>query len=180
MMITHNEEIAQMATGSYVSRMERSRAEMRAERAVNSMRKVRNKKVIDKISYKSFRANRTRNVIAIIAIALTAMLFTTLFTVGIGTAENFQRQTMRQAGGDSHGVFKNITEEQYEKLSRHPLVKESADNRLVANTVENPEFLKRHMEIWYYPKNFYGHHFIEIIDGKAPEKAEEYWSMKHR
>ena len=38
------------------------------------MRKVRNKKVIDKISYKSFRANRTRNVIAIIAIALTAML----------------------------------------------------------------------------------------------------------
>ena len=88
------------------------------------MRKVRNKKVIDKISYKSFRANRTRNVIAIIAIALTAMLFTTLFTVGIGTAENFQRQTMRQAGGDSHGVFKNITEEQYEKLSRHPLVKE--------------------------------------------------------
>ena len=73
---------------------------MHAERAVNSMRKVRNKKVIDKISYKSFRANRTRNVIAIIAIALTAMLFTTLFTVGIGTAENFQRQTMRQAGGD--------------------------------------------------------------------------------
>ena len=137
------------------------------------MRKVRNKKVIDKISYKSFRANRTRNVIAIIAIALTAMLFTTLFTVGIGTAENFQRQTMRQAGGDSHGVLKNLTKEQYEKLSRHPLVKESADNRLVANTVENPEFLKRHMEIWYYPKNFYGHHFIEIIDGKAPEKAEE-------
>ena len=172
-MITHNEEIARWQTGSYVSRMERSREEMRAERAVNSMRKVRNKKVIDKISYKSFRANRTRNVIAIIAIALTAMLFTTLFTVGIGTAENFQRQTMRQAGGDSHGVFKNITEEQYEKLSRHPLVKESADNRLVANTVENPEFLKRHMEIWYYPKNFYGHHFIEIIDGKAPEKAEE-------
>ena len=104
-MITHNEEIPRWQTGSYVSRMERSRAEMRAERAVNSMRKVRNKKVIDKISYKSFRANRTRNVIAIIAIALTAMLFTTLFTVGIGTAENFQRQTMRQAGGDSHGVF---------------------------------------------------------------------------
>ena len=45
------------------------------------MRKVRNKKVIDKISYKSFRANRTRNVIAIIAIALTAMLFTTLQSV---------------------------------------------------------------------------------------------------
>lgn len=137
------------------------------------MRKVNNKKVIEKISYKSFRANRTRNVIAIIAIALMAMLFTTLFTVGIGTAENFQRQTMRQAGGDSHGVFKNITEEQYEKLSSHPLVKESADNRLVANTVENPEFLKRHMEVWYYPENFYGHNFVEIIDGKAPEKADE-------
>ena len=60
------------------------------------MRKVKNKKVIRRLSDRSFRASRTRNLIAVIAIALTAMLFTTLFTLGIGTVENFQRQTMRQ------------------------------------------------------------------------------------
>ncbi len=137
------------------------------------MRKVKNKRVIKNLSDKSFKANKTRNLIAAIAIALTAMMFTSLFTIGIGTMENFQRQTMRQSGGDSHGVIKNITKEQYEKLSKHKLVKESAPCMLVADWVENPEFLKRHLEMWYYPKEWYPHCFLEIIDGRAPKEADE-------
>ena len=84
------------------------------------MRNVNNKKAIRRLADKSFRAARTRNIIAVTAIALTAMLFTALFTLGIGTVENFQQATMRQSGGDSHGVIKNLSPEQYEKLSRDP------------------------------------------------------------
>lgn len=90
------------------------------------MRKVKNKKVIQNLAKKSFGANRTRNRIAILAVVLTTLLFTTIFTIGIGTMETFQRQTMRQSGGDSHGVMKNLTREQYEKLKDHPLIKEEA------------------------------------------------------
>ena len=36
---------------------------------------------------------KSRNIIAVCAIALTALLFTTLFTIGSGIVENFQRQT---------------------------------------------------------------------------------------
>lgn len=137
------------------------------------MRKVKNKKVIKNLSDKSFRANKSRNLIAVFAIALTTMMFTTLFTIGIGTMENFERQTMMQAGGDAHGVIKNITKEQYEKLSEHELIKDSAPCMLVADWVENPEFLKRHVEMWYYPENWYPHCFLEIIDGRAPKEADE-------
>lgn len=137
------------------------------------MRKIKNKKVIKNLSDKSFRANRSRNLIAVFAIALTTMMFTTLFTIGIGTMENFQRQTMMQAGGDSHGVIKNITKEQYEKLSKHKLVKESAPCMLAADWVENPEFLKRHVEMWYYPEEWYSHCFLEVIDGRAPKTSDE-------
>ena len=137
------------------------------------MRKVKNKKVIRRLSDRSFREARTRNIIAVIAIALTAMLFTTLFTLGIGTVENFQRETMRQSGGDNHGVIKNITREQYEKLSQDPSIVEAADCILVADGVENEEFLKRHMEAWYYPEYHYEHCFVDIIDGRAPEAADE-------
>ena len=137
------------------------------------MRKVKNRKVIRNLSDKSFHANRARNLIAALAIALTAMLFTSLFTIGIGTMENFQLQTMMQAGGDSHGVIKNITEEQYEALKDHPLIQESAPCMLVADKVENPEFLKRHVEMWYYPEYHYPHCFLEIIDGRAPQAADE-------
>lgn len=137
------------------------------------MRKVKNKKVIRRLSDRSFRASRTRNLMAVIAIALTAMLFTTLFTLGIGTVENFQRQTMRQSGSDCHGVIKNITMEQYDKLSKDPSIMESANCILVAYGVENEAFLKRHLEAWYYPQYHYKHCFIDIIDGRAPEAADE-------
>lgn len=84
------------------------------------MRKVKNRKVIGRLADRSFKASRTRNVIASLAIALTAMLFTALFTIGLGTVENFQLATMRQSGGDSHGVIKNVTMEEYGKLADHP------------------------------------------------------------
>lgn len=137
------------------------------------MRKVNNKKAIRRLSDRSFRASRTRNIIAVIAIALTAMLFTTLFTIGIGSVETFQQATMRQSGGDSHGVIKNLTEQQYDDLKDHALIRECAPNRLLADEVTNPEFLKRHVELWYVPEYHYPHRYIEILKGKAPEKADE-------
>ncbi len=137
------------------------------------MRKVKNKAVIRNLADRGFRANKTRNLIAVLAIALTTLLFTSLFTIGLGTIENFQRQTMRQSGGDSHGVIKDISWEQYEQLEEHPSIKECAPCILVADMIENPEFLKRHAEAWYYPQYHYKHCFVDIIDGKAPEKADE-------
>jgi putative ABC transport system permease protein len=137
------------------------------------MRKVKNKEVIRRLSDKSFKVNKTRNLIAVVAIALTSMLFSALFSVGIGTVYTFQRQTARQSGGDAHGVFKELTQEEYEKLKVHPLIKESMPCRLVADYVRNPEFLKRHAEAWYYPEEAYPHCFIDIIEGKAPKAADE-------
>ena len=137
------------------------------------MRKVKNQKVIRNLSDKSFRASRTRNTIAVLAIALTSMLFTTLFTIGLGSVENFQQQTMRQSGGDSHGVIKDITMEEYKALKDHPLIKESAACEALADNVANPEFLKRHVELWYVPEYHYPHRYLEIEEGRAPEKADE-------
>lgn len=137
------------------------------------MRKVKNQKVIRNLSDKSFRVSRTRNTIAVLAIALTSMLFTTLFTIGLGSVENFQQQTMRQSGGDSHGVIKDITMEEYEALKDHPLIKESAACEVLADNVANPEFLKRHVELWYVPEYHYPHRYLEIEEGRAPEKADE-------
>ena len=137
------------------------------------MRKVKNQKVIRNLSDKSFRASRTRNTITVLAIALTSMLFTTLFTIGLGSVENFQQQTMRQSGGDSHGVIKDITMEEYEALKDHPLIKESAACEVLADNVANPEFLKRHVELWYVPEYHYPHRYLEIEEGRAPEKADE-------
>ncbi|MBU5675099.1 ABC transporter permease [Alkaliphilus sp. MSJ-5] len=137
------------------------------------MIQVQNKKVINRIAFKSFRASKTRNLMAIIAIALTTILFTSLFTIGIGMIESFQNQAMRQAGGDGHAVLKYITDEQYNNMKDHPLIKEISYNKIIADSVDNIEFLKRHVEMYYMDETAMKLGFCEPTTGNAPMKENE-------
>ena len=71
--------------------------------------KVSNRKCVRHLAWKSLLASRTRNLIAIVAIALTTMLFTSLFTIALSINEGFQQSNFRQVGGFSHGGFKYMT-----------------------------------------------------------------------
>lgn len=61
--------------------------------------KVSNGKCIRRLAWKSLKANRTRNLIAVLAIALTAVLFTSLFTIALSINEGIQQSNFRQVGG---------------------------------------------------------------------------------
>lgn len=137
------------------------------------MLKVNNKKVIRNLSNKSFKASKTRNIIAVIAIALTTILFTSLFTIGLGMQESIQQQTVRQSGGDGHIIFKYLTEEQYQKISSHKLIKEISYNKIIADQVTSPEFLKRRLELYYMDEVGMGLGFCTPTTGKAPQLANE-------
>jgi len=137
------------------------------------MIKVKNRKAVRNLADKSFCANRARNIIAMIAIALTAVLFTTLFTMGTGTVESLQKATMRQAGGDGHGVLKYITDEEFNHVKDHPLIKEIAYNRTLCDDVENEEFLKRRAEFWYYDDVGFKLGFCEPASGHKPMAENE-------
>ena len=65
--------------------------------------KVKNQKTIRRLSFRIFGANRTRNLVAVLAIALTAMMFTALFTIAVTLNHSSEQQMMRQVGGYSHG-----------------------------------------------------------------------------
>ncbi len=140
---------------------------------VISMFKVNSKKAVRRIADKSFLANRTRNVIAVAAIMLTSILFTALFTISSGMVENMQKQTMRQAGGDGMGVLKYITDEEYEKVKKHELVEEISYNRILCDSVENEELLKRHGEFYYMDDTAIRLGFCEPTEGHKPEAENE-------
>ncbi|MET3209055.1 UNVERIFIED_CONTAM: putative ABC transport system permease protein [Paenibacillus sp. PvR008] len=137
------------------------------------MIQVRNKKVIRNLADKSFKVNKARNLIAIVAIALTSLLFTTLFTMGLGAVESLQRATMRQAGGDGHAVLKYITDEEFNHVKDHLLIKEIAYNRMLSDNVTNEKFLKRHTEFWYYDDVGLKLGFIELNEGHKPVAENE-------
>ena len=110
--------------------------------------KVKNKRCIRTLSLKQFRVAKTRNLIAVFAIALTTLLFTSLFTIALSINDGFQQSNFRQCGGWSHGTFKYLTEEQFEELKEDPLIKQWGLRRFVGMPSEVP-FNKSHVEVGY-------------------------------
>ena len=72
---------------------------------------VKNRAVIRYLSFKTLLASGKRNLIAVAAIALTSLLFTSVFTIAFSVNESMQTYTFRQIGGYSHGTFKEVTPE---------------------------------------------------------------------
>ncbi len=70
---------------------------------------VKNRKCIRKLSLKSLYANRRRNLIAIFAIALTTLLFTSMFTIALSLNASYETYQFRQVGGYAHGTFKDVS-----------------------------------------------------------------------
>lgn len=75
-----------------------------------------NRPVIKKLSGRYFKASKSRNIIAIIAIVLTTTLFTTIFTLGSGLLDTVQDQNIRKAGGDGQVVLNYINDEAYNNI----------------------------------------------------------------
>lgn len=136
------------------------------------MIRVKNRRTIKLISNKSLFANRTRNIVAVIAIALTALLFTSLFTIALSINEGFQQSNFRQIGGWSHGGFKYLTEQQYEELKDDPLIKEYGLRRFLGMPSEEP-FNKSHVEIGYSDAKQAHWMYCDPIEGRLPEEGTD-------
>lgn len=128
--------------------------------------------VIRRLSSRYLKANRGRNLIAIAAIALTTLLFTTLFTIGGGMVKTQQDQMMRQVGGSSHGSFKYVTREECDKLKNHPSIKEYGES-IFAASADNAALSKIHSEIRWGDENYARWAFTIPTTGTLPERGME-------
>lgn len=134
------------------------------------MLRVSNKPCIRELSQKSFKAAKTRNLIAVLAIALTTLLFTALFTVGLSMNEAFQQSNFRQVGGYVHGGFKYLTEEQFLELRDDSLIKEWGVSR-VLGMGKNDELRKNHVEVRWDDANEARWSFLDPIEGRLPKEG---------
>ena len=134
------------------------------------MIRVQNRKIIFRLAERSFRAARARNLVAICAIALTAILFTSLFTVALSMSQAFQQANFRQVGGFSHGGFKYLTETQFNQLKNDPLIKEFGLRRFVGMPEGEP-FLKSYVELSYSDPNEAHWMFCDPIEGRLPAEG---------
>lgn len=82
-----------------------------------------NKEVVKRIIKRSIRANKTRNIFAIVAIILTTFMISTVFSIGISFAKNYMVMNLRIQGTTANTTLEEATNEQYEKLKKLDIFK---------------------------------------------------------
>ena len=133
---------------------------------------VKNRKCIQKLSWRSLWASRKRNIIAITAIALTALLFTSLFTIVISMNSSYENYTFRQVGGYCHGTFKEVTEEQIKNISAHSKVK-AVGKRINIGYMDSGIFAKAPAEVSFMDDNCTEWSFAIPTVGQKPQEKNE-------
>lgn len=136
------------------------------------MNKVKNKKIIRKIADRTLQAKKSRNLIGILAIVLTSVLFTAVFTIGGSLVKKQQEETMRQVGGSAHAGYKYLTKDEYEIVKKDKKLK-VVSSRIVVGDAVNEEFLKLPTEIGYYEDLEAKWSFCYPEVGHMPQKEEE-------
>ncbi len=100
------------------------------------MTKVSNGKLVRRLAFRGIKANRKMNIVVVLSIILTCLMFTTLFLVGGGLINGLQQETMRQVGGNRMAGFKYARLADYEKVKADKAVKDAVYTVLVGNLVD--------------------------------------------
>ena len=112
------------------------------------MRRVKNRAVIRNIAWASIRENKKKHTVILLAILLTATMFTTLFSVAMSLNASFQNSTMRQVGGSSMAGIKCGLPEDYEKIKNDTKVV-NASYRITVGIAQNEELTDLQTEVNY-------------------------------
>lgn len=129
-----------------------------------------NSKVITKLSKRYFKKNKVRNLAALLAIILTAFLFTSVTSLAFNMASSIQLSLQMQKGSKADGTLGYMTEEQYEQLVNSDFVEQAGHRRIIgyaSNTSSHS------IEINYADSVQQELTFCVPTHGAAPEKANE-------
>ena len=136
------------------------------------MKNVNNKKAINNIATSGIKAKLSKYVILVMAVVLTSLLFSSLFSVGGSMINEMQEGAMRQAGGSSHGSFKYLTEAEYDQIKDDPKLK-SVNYRIMVGNLANEELKKVRSECYYAQDKNAKEGFSYPTKGKMPEAEDE-------
>lgn len=128
------------------------------------------KEIMSILSRRSFAAGRLRNLIASMAIALTAVLFTSVATIAMGTVESLTLTMQMQKMSKSDGELHYMTGEQFEAVRESELI-ERAGLRMPVGFVSDTR--RHNIELDVEDEIQAELTFCAPTHGRAPRKADE-------
>ncbi|HEX3075347.1 MAG TPA: ABC transporter permease [Lachnospiraceae bacterium] len=136
------------------------------------MIKVNNKETINTLSRRFLKTNWKRNLIAIIAIILTSVMFTSVLTASSSILKSSVESQIRITMDRSHAIVEELTKEQYELVKKDKaIVKQGLS--IFLTLAENDELSEIQTEIRYADKNGAYSYLCTPTVGKLPEKEDE-------
>ncbi len=131
-----------------------------------------NQPIVRNLSKRSFLANKSRNIFALIAIVLTTVLITAVFTIGISLSDGMRQMLIHSYGRSTEVDFQYLTEDEARRVAEHPLIEEYGLSRLITVTAEGV-FRQAQGEIHTADENFAGFTFSKPTTGRLPEAEKE-------
>lgn len=129
-----------------------------------------NKAVIKKVANRSFHSNKKRNILAVIAIALTTFLLTAVLTIGFGAKNTLQYSEARLLGSQADALVQGMTKEQAEQLKENAMF-EKAGIQIGIAFLENTKQLNVEMD--YVDETLIEVRFMTPSIGTIPKAENE-------
>lgn len=136
-----------------------------------------NKDIIKKITKRSLKANKIRNIFAVIAIVLTTFMISAIFTLAISYAKNYQIMNLRDQGTTATTFLANPTDKQIKEIESLDISKNIGQEINVGNVSnESLDNNKTNIFIKYLDKENWENQLtpcISDIKGNYPTKENE-------
>ena len=141
------------------------------------MHNNRNKKALRRVEKGMMNANHTRNIFAILAVALTTFMITTVFSLGINYKENMDLMEIRSSGTNADVMLAMPTAEQEKEIRSLDYVNTiGIQYRIGSVTGKNEADRDLAISMQYYDDTEWEKHYKEAIsniNGTYPEGENE-------
>lgn len=132
-----------------------------------------NKEVLKELAKDNYTSHKSRNRIAILAIALTTLLITAVWTVGISMISTISNYGESAPGPGCEGSISG-TEETREKLKKLPQIQWADMARECSRAgLHNQEFAGMDVRLLAPDEAYFEHNFVDLAEGRFAQSADE-------
>lgn len=131
-----------------------------------------NKKFIKTLSANCLKANKHRNMIAIVAILLTAMLFTSIATVLQGSMYCIKQQRIEQSGSKAMVSLKYMAEKKCKEIMSNPAFDQVGVIRYVGRATDS-KLDRINVNVAEMNESLYELNYMKLKEGRLPVNKNE-------
>ena len=128
------------------------------------------KKIFKEMVHGNLKVHRKRNMLLVLAITLTTILFTSVLEIGFGGMQSIQETQLKLSGMKADAELRFLDKEQFQKIQNSDLF-ESVGGRVPIALMEGET--KRPIEIDYLDRVGMEAYYLSLEEGKMPEDEKE-------